>query len=176
MCHSIELVCQTWFVLKFWLLLGLLIKFWTHLVVWMQIPIGYALDLELLQLGLSSTNCTLDWSEALPFYLCSATLTWCFWCDGTKRTLSQVLKLWWLVWMYQVLSFFSVGHSLLFCCFCHRGIFLFTLALFCFVFVNITTLFLCLLRMCNNDLLLFNLFHILVFKGLSPLYVLHFYF
>ena len=38
-------------------------------------------------------------------------------------------------------------------------------------FVNITTLFLCLLRMCNNDLLLFNLFHILVFKALSPLYI-----
>lgn len=84
-------------LMLFW---AFLIQSWPHLVFWMQFPIGYALVSELLQLGLSSTNCTLEWSEALPFYLCSAALTICFWCDGTNRTLSQVLKLWWLVWMY----------------------------------------------------------------------------
>lgn len=71
--------------------------------VWCEcspLPVGGTLCSELLQLGLSFTNSVLEPSEALYFYLCSATLTRCFRCDGTKRTLSQVLKLWWLVWMF----------------------------------------------------------------------------
>lgn len=108
--QSTKLADQTWSVLKFGHLWAFLIRFWAHLVLSMQFLFGHALVSELLQLGLSSTNCTLEWSKALPFYLCSATLTWCFWCDGTKLILSQVLELW-LVWMY---FFFSLLSSLVF--------------------------------------------------------------
>lgn len=46
-----------------------------HLSFWMQLPISWTLHEELLQPRAITANWTLDWSEALPYYLCSSMLT-----------------------------------------------------------------------------------------------------
>lgn len=50
-----------------------LIRFGAHLILWMQHPISWTLHEEPLQLGLLLQ--LVLWIEALPFYLCSSTLT-----------------------------------------------------------------------------------------------------
>lgn len=85
LCHSTELAYQTWSTLT---LTGPFSPIFEH--VWCEcspLPVGGTLCSELLQLGLSFTNSVLEPSEALYFYLCSATLTRCFRCDGTKTDL-----------------------------------------------------------------------------------------
>lgn len=113
------------------------------------------LAMLLFQLWLSFENSLLDCSKALTIYLCSK--CWCvFWCDGTKWTSSQVLKLWLPVWMYQVL--FCMW---LFMFLSLREVFLFSHWHYFFV--------LCYLHLCGitSFKFLFNLFHILLF-GVFP--------
>lgn len=163
MCHSTELVYHTWSVLKFWLFLGLFDRilgsfgllnaspYWLH--SWLKALTAWTITYKLYS--------GLKWS--ITFLPMQRNADLMFWCDGTKWTLSQVLKLWWLIWMYQVVFFvcWSLSFVLLFLSlrdffFLHIGTILF---LYCKHYHLL--LYVCAF-MCNNVMLLFNLFHILV--------------